>query len=270
MAKKSYAEVALEIYESVKQSNNKERKLYSSTFWQQFRVKKRTPQIVDRVGRILTEQQLNISVKSGEVFGKEGKNDWIVLTLRPPGWPPSGREEKPIDPPAAPPIEWFNEMKTKKFESEKEVEYYFVLPLIEKLGYVYDDIAIAYPVKMFDGVRTVTKQADAVLFNGSNRENDDVLLVIEAKDSEKGITVDNIGQAKSYAKELLPAFYVITNGEQVIVYQFNGMLYQDKRIMDFDRSLLEEMWTDIYNYLSKKAAIDRKEWLKGILENHPH
>ena len=161
-------------------------------------------------------------------------------------------------PPVVPSIEWFDKIKMLEFESEREVEYDFVMSLLKKLGYEHEDIAIGYPVKMFEGVRQTTKQADVVLFNGASRNIDDVLLVVEAKDSKKGITVDHIGQAKSYAQALLPACYVVTNGHQIIVFQFNGMIYQDERVMDFDRSMLDVMWGKLYNYISKEATIQRK------------
>jgi hypothetical protein len=76
-------------------------------------------------------------------------------------------------------------------------------------------------------------------------------LVIEAKNWDKGITVDHIGEARSYAHALLPACYVVTNGQQIIVFQFNGMLYQDGHVMDFDRSMLNDKWEELYKYISK-------------------
>ena len=53
------------------------------------------------------------------------------------------------------------------------------------------------------------------------------LLVVEAKKNDKGITVDHISQAKSYVHDLLSACYVVSNGQQIKVYQFNGMLAPD-------------------------------------------
>ena len=114
---------------------------------------------------------------------------------------------------------------------------------------------------MFEGVKKTTKEADFVLFNGASREKSDVLLIIEAKKGGKGITVDYIDQAKSYARELLPACYIITNGQQIIVFQFNGMIYQDERIMDFDRSNLNTMWEDLYKYVGKESTFKRKLWM---------
>lgn len=260
MAKKSFEEIASEMHKSVELSPKKERRLKSSTFWRgAFRIKRKTDPVIERVKRILTEQNLRYSVKSGDEFGKEKTNDWIVLTV----WPPYGGGGRTLDS-QEPSDEWFEKIKTRKFESEREVEYYFIMPLLEKLGYEDDDVAVGYPVVVFEGVKQIKKEADVVLFNGSNREIKDVLLVIEAKDSDKEISVSGIGQAKFYAKELLPACYVITNGQKVLVFQFNGMLYQDELVVDFDRSMLKERWDELYNYISKEAAIDRKRWREGI------
>jgi hypothetical protein len=74
-------------------------------------------------------------------------------------------------------------------------------------------------------------------------------------------------QVKSYSRELLPACYIITNGQQIIVFQFNGMLYQDERVMDFDRSMLNDMWKDLYKYVSKESTIKRKSWMREKFQN---
>lgn len=251
--KPSFAEIALDIYESVEHATDKERRLKSSTFWHEFRVKRKTQPVIERVERYLNDQHLYVSVKSGREFGKEKADDWIVLNI----WPPKGPGPKP--PLVVPTTEWFNKMKMREFGSEREVEYYFILPMLEQLGYDESEIAIGYPVTMYDGGHRAEKEADLVTFNGPNKDTNDVLLVVEAKKSDKGINVDQIGQVKSYAKELLPACYVITNGQKIVVFQFNGMRYQDARVMDFERSMLDEMWEDLYKYVSKEATVQRKK-----------
>jgi hypothetical protein len=256
--KKSDADVALEMYESVKQSTNKEKRLKSSTFWSLFHVKKRHPQVVEKITNLLDGQGLNFAVKSGETFGKESDSDWIVLT---PKIKPPEPSISPLPLTQLPPPEWFEMMHTRDFESEREVEAFFITPLLEKLGYEYDDIVIGYPVEMFKGVQKTRREADFVIFNGSSRSKEDALLVIEAKKSDKGISVDHIGQAASYAQELLPACYIVSNGQQIIVFKFNGMLAPDERVMDFDRSELKEKWETLYGHISKEATIKRKEWM---------
>jgi len=254
---KSEAEVALEIYQSVVQSNEKQKRLKSSRFWVRFDVKARHKQVVERIESLLTDLGLTVAVKSGEVFGEERDDDWIVLTLKikPP------EPEEPKIQTKYPPQDWFQDMQAKKFESEREVETYFIAPLLEKLGYNYDDIVIGYPVEMFKGVQKIKTEADFVLFNGPGREKRDVLLIIEAKESDKVITSDHIGQAKSYSQELLPSCYVVTNGLQTNVFQFNGMLAPDAYVMDFGQPMLSEKWDDLYRYISKEATIKRKLWM---------
>ncbi|MBC8273957.1 MAG: type I restriction enzyme HsdR N-terminal domain-containing protein [Chloroflexi bacterium] len=264
MAKKTEADVALEMYESVKQSKNKRKRLKSSTFWGLFKVKARKNAVVERIERIIDQQGLRIAVKSGATFGEESGADWIILTLRLP--PESTPPWPPILPREWPSAEWFEMMQTRLFESEREVEAYFIAPLLENLGYDYDDIVIGYSVEMFKGVRKTRTEADFVVFNGPSREKEDVLLVIEAKKSDKGISVDHIGQAKSYAQELLPACYIVSNGQQIIVFQFNGMLAPDERVLDFDRVQLRGRWKDLYNYTCKEATIRRKQWMEDIFQ----
>jgi hypothetical protein len=259
---KSEAEVALEIYQSVEQSNEKQKRLKSSTFWHLFDVRSRQRTVVSRIVQLLEAQGLKVSVKSGEPLGEERDDDWVVLTLR---LTPPASAPLPVVSGEPPPIEWLQMMTSRSFESEREVEAFFVCPLLEKLGYGFDDIAIGYPVKMFKGVQKTTTEADFAIFKGSDRDEKNVLLVIEAKKGDKGITVEHISQAKSYVQELLPACYVVTNGQEVKVYQFNGMLAPDERVMDFDRTELKEKWSELYGYISKGATLKRKEWLSSKL-----
>jgi len=95
---------------------------------------------------------------------------------------------------------------------------------------------------------------------------EDALLIVEAKKSEKGISSDNISQARSYAQETLAPYYVISNGKQIIVYQFNCMLSPDERIMDFNTSQLYEKWSDLYSFISKQSALKRKIWMKDVVK----
>jgi hypothetical protein len=45
------------------------------------------------------------------------------------------------------------------------------------------------------------------------------------------------------------------------------MLYQDERVMDFDRSMLNDMWKDLYKYVSKESTIKRKSWMREKFQN---
>lgn len=271
MAKKSEADVVLEMYQSVMETNDKQKRLKSSTFWGLFDVKARRATVVERIASVIDKQGLKIAVKSGATFGEESDADWIILT--PILLPVSGVPAQPIIPSEWPSSDWFEMMQTRIFDSEREVEAYFIAPLLEKLGYDYDDIVIGHPVTMFKGVSKTIAEADFVLFNGVNKEEGSALLVVEAKKPGKGISSDHIGQAKSYAQVLLPACYLVSDGQQIVVFQFNGMRIPDEKVMDFDRLELQNKWNDFYNYVSKKATIKRKlsmeEWLSKMKTSVP-
>lgn len=263
MANKSDEEVAQEIYQSVIQSNTGVKRLKSSTFWSLFDVKAKKKTVIERIVQLLEKNNLEAIVKSGKIFGEEAKDDWIMLS--PIAVDSSNELTGPKDP-SPPSADWFKEMQTRAFESEREVETYFIVPMIEKLGYYYDDVVIGHPVNMFKGVKRIKTEADFVVFKGPGRELEDVLLVIEAKNSDKDISGDHIGQAKSYAHELLPACYIITNGQKIKVFRFSGSLFPDRLLMDFDRSMLVEKWDDFYGYASKNATMQRKLHLINIMK----
>ncbi|MDA3807403.1 MAG: type I restriction enzyme HsdR N-terminal domain-containing protein [Thiomicrorhabdus sp.] len=259
MSDKNEAEVVLEMYQSVLQSQTKQKRLKSSTFWKLFKIKSRKKPIIEKISHLVNEQGLNVKVKSGTPFGEEDKDDWIILTKKILPEP-----EKPFtesSPIVYPEDSWFEMITTRIFETEREVETYFIVPLLEKLGYNYDDICIGFTLEMFRGVQKTKAEADVVLFNGEGRDKIDVLLIVEAKNSNKGINIDHIGQARSYAQELLPSNYIISNGEQIIVFQFNGSLIPDEKIMDFTRTELKENWSEFYSCVNKNATFQRKTWM---------
>lgn len=258
MARKTDAEVVLEMYQSVMQSKNKQKRLKSSTFWRLLGVKVRRKDTVEYVQRMVHQQGLNISVKSGALFGEEDKHDWIILTMKLLREPPELQSGPGPTPPGQ---AWFDSMQTREFESEREVEAHFILPLLQELGYEYNDIAIGFSVEMFKGVKKIKAEADFVIFDGPGRDRQDILLVLEAKSSEKGINLDHIGQARSYAQELLPAYYVISNGKEIQIFQFNGMLIPDERVMAIDRSDMQKQWAKLHSYISKAATVQRKKWM---------
>lgn len=266
MSRKNEEDVALELYQSVVESSDKQRRLKSTTFWSLFDVGARRKTVIERIEHLLSGQGLRVTVKSGKALGEEHDDDWIIVALALPQPP----EKQPIISETlikSPTTEWFIEIKTRSFESEREVETYFVAPLLEKLGYEYDNIVIGYPVEMFRGGQRTRTEADFAVFKGSSREKEDTLLIIETKKSDKNITADHISQARSYAQELLPACYCVTNGSQIIVYWFNGMLAPDERVIDFDRAMLDEKWDELYRYASKEATVMRKSWMKSQVQS---
>ena len=261
----SVMDVVSAIHQSVLATPKKKRQLRSSTFWHQFGIKNRTEERVKEIKAALDKHHLMISIDDAE-FGKEDKKDWIrVIVVEPPlpKLPPG--PNLPDGPTPTPSDAWFLLMEQRIFESEKEVEFYFIMPLLEKLGYMEDDFAIGYPVEMYEGVRHVTKEADVVVFNGTNRSKENTLLVVEAKKSNKIITDDAIGQARAYSMWLSPPYFVVTNGNEIHVYLFRGAVQSDMLIINLNRNDLRLNWDQLYKTLNKASVIERKSVLDDIL-----
>ena len=263
MPPKTAFEVAVEMYKAVEGSRTGQKRLKSSTFWNEFQVRSRQSKTVQRIARLLNEQHLDVAVKSGKPLGKEDKNrDWIVLTLRDHAPLEDAKLDKQGITLFWPPPQWFEHIKTREFETEREVEAYFVDPLLDRLGYDYEDIVMGYPLQIYKGMKKFKREVDFVVFNGPSRKQKDALLLVEARPSDQGISSGAIWQARTYAKELAPACYLVTNGRQIVVFQFNTTSKPDERVMILNRSELKEKWETLYAYVSKAATIERKKRMR--------
>jgi hypothetical protein len=258
----SVEEVVEEIFQAVLATPKRQRRLLSKTFWDKFGFKVRTKERISQVAAELKRRGLAINLDAS-VFGTEAKDEWIILTYLEQYDAPELGEKAPVDHVPTPSHVWFEQLQQRIFESEREVEYYFILPLVEQLGYIEDDCVIGHPMQIFQGTKKVNPVADVVLFNGKQRDKDNALVVIEAK--KRKLTEDAIGQARSYAQALTTPYYLVTNGEQLRVYRFQGALVADVKLMDFKRTELEQEWGSLYQLLNKSAVLERKKRLQQLL-----
>ncbi len=258
-------DVVEDILQSILATPKRQRRLRSATFWDKFGFERRTKDRVEQVKEALRQRSIILNLEEA-AFGTESKDEWIILSYVEPELPASAvQNDLPTTNIVTPSDTWFDTMIRRSFESEREVEYYFIVPLLESLGYNEDDFAIGYPVQMYEGVKKVNKEADFVLFNGQSRAKDDALLVVEAKRSEKILTEDAIGQARGYAMWLSTPYYIATNGEDIRVYLFRGAVQPDVMLMTFKRADLRDQWVPLYQTLNKGAVIDFKEKLGRML-----
>ena len=265
-----FSEVIAEIYQSVLATPRKQRRLLSKTFWKKFGFKVRTKERIEQVKDALKRKGLVFNLDEIS-FGMENKNDWIVLSYVEPDLPSVTRNKvKPINlaTECIPPDNWFKLMESRSFESEREVEHYFIIPLLESLGYEEEDFAIGYPIVMFQGVTKVRKEVDIATFNGVSRERKDALLVVEAKKSDRVLTEDAIGQAKGYALWLTTPFYLVTNADEIQLYLSRAGLQPDLVLMKFSRSELRHRWITLYQHINKAAVTERKQRLGELLADH--
>jgi hypothetical protein len=266
----SVCDVVEDIFQSILATPKQQRKLRSSTFWDKFGFERRTKDRVDQVIEALRQRNivLNVGLNVGDgafgdsAFGTESKHEWLVLSHVIPPRPPETIEETRNIP--TPSNSWFDLIARRVYESEREVEYYFVVPLLEQLGYEEEDLAVGFPVQMFEGTRRVNKEADFVLFNGANRTIDDVLLIVEAKKTERILTEDAVGQARAYAMWLSTPYYIVSNGDEVRVYLFRGAVQPDVMLMTFKRGDLRQNWGKLYQTVGKQAIIEHKEKLSKM------
>lgn len=256
------ANVVDEIYQSIMATPKRQRRLRSSTFWDKFGFKMRTKDRVESVKESLRNCGLVVNLEN---FGAEDKDEWVIISYVEPELPAAVKAEEltPLVP--MPADAWFELLANRVFESEREVEYYFVVPLLEQLGYEEADLAIGFPVQMYEGVKKVNKEADFVLFNGLSRARDDALLVVEAKRSERLLSEDAAGQARAYAIWLTTPYYIVTNGEDVRVYLFRGAVQPDVQLMAFKRGELRQNWPALYQTVNKCAVIEYKQKLGKVL-----
>ena len=253
-------DIVEEIFQSVLASPKKQRRLYSKTFWGKFGFKARSHQRVEAVQAALKQRGLMFQILNEDdaLIGKEDGESWLVLTYVKPEFPTSDLASDSIP---TPPDTWFERLETTEFESEREVEYYFVMPLFEQLGYDEEDIAIGFGVEIFEGVTKRKKQADLVLFDGSYRSKDNALVIVEAKMSPKGISGDAVGQARAYAMWLAAPYYIVTNGDEIQVHLCRGGGLPDVPIMLFRRARLKDEWKKLFAQLNKEAVIEYKKKL---------
>lgn len=256
-------QVTAEIVESIRASQAGQRRLMSKTFWDQYKIKRRSKELVEAVSESLADHDVIVTLKES-TFGEENHKEWIYLTLQDPmppepdpGAPSGGLDAYTQE------TDWADKMAGQVYESEREVEYYFVIPLLHKLGYVDDDLAIGQRIEMYEGVRRIYKHADFVVYQGPGRALGDALLVVEAKLGE--IKDSSVGQARAYAIWLGVPYYIVTNGQETRVFLFRGAVQRDVELLRFSRHEISSMWPQIHAKLSKESVVRYKSKLASVL-----
>jgi hypothetical protein len=236
---RTFDQIMDDLTESIRMSSRGQRWLLSKTFWNLFDYSQRSQQRIDRILEGLEQRQLVLTVSDpSRPFGKERKSDRIILTLvETLPQPDPGTDDEPPD-------DWFTTMERRQFDSEQEVEYFFVGPLLHQLEYAEEDFVIGHPVTIYEGVRKVAARADFV--------------VVEAKRFGRSLDADVVNQAKSYAMWLAAPYYVVTNGDEIRVYLYQGPLTPETLLLAFNRKQLRENWTRFHGLLNRSAVVEYK------------
>ena len=264
-----------EIFQSILVAPKHQRRLKSCTFWDKLGWEKRTTDRVEKVrgwlkqGNVMVNlfKQHSMEELDRVMFGTEDKQDWLIFTYVPP------EQSKPTTPQtiqhpenAQGPVEprpdeaWFAAITEQSFGSEREVECFFVLPLLQQLGYTRADFAVGFHLDVQEGSKGKHKEADVVVFDGDQHHADGMttLLLFETKMVGRGLKNFVINQARFYSFFLSPVFYVVTNGDEIEVFLFRGAIAPDDPPLKFERSKLRQQWVDIYSTLHKKTVVAKK------------
>jgi len=123
---------------------------------------------------------------------------------------------------------------------------------------------------MWEGATKRHAEADLVYFADEHHSLADgvPLVLVEAKGSNQPPDAGT-GQARSYAYWLKPAYYVTTNGDAVVVYNYQGGAIPDVKVLDFKRSDLREHFDDLHRKLSPRAAAEARQAKVDKLKGSP-
>lgn len=243
---KDPAEIAATLRQSIEASQRRSRRVRAHRFKDLFGFQAWSPARREMVGRLLSDEGIVVQPP----LAQAGRDDWLVFSM--PTLPVStGKHPEPW-----PTAEWFAHLARVQPKSEREVEMHLVSPLFEQLGYGEEQEAAGFGFVMWEGVRQHRAEADLLYFAGDmhDTETGDPLVLVECKAVGKGPNA-GLGQARSYAYWLKPAYYVVTDGDYFTVWNYQGGAVPDVRVIEVRRVTLREQFDELYSVLNPEAAL---------------
>jgi hypothetical protein len=86
----------------------------------------------------------------------------------------------------------------------------------------------------------------------------DPLVLVECKAVGKGPDA-GLGQARSYAYWLKPAYYLVTDGDYLSVWNYQGGAVPDVRVYEARRTTLSEKFDELQAVLNPQAALATRQ-----------
>lgn len=249
-------QVAERFFMDVNSARKKQQNILVTTLKKKFHYKYLNEGARSEIKELLKSRGLTITPDLDAV--KPNQRVTIALTTPPPPPPAPPPEVEP------PPDTWFERLLTRQFQSETEVVVWFILPLLEQLGYVQDDLALSYSVKIQQGRKITTKEADVVAFTGSDHDEKSALLVVEAKKPYLPLGAEVLNQARSYAIELKAPYYMATDGKELKL-RLLQLFGADNELISCLATELKDKWDMLYAHISKEGAASYK---KKIMSEH--
>jgi hypothetical protein len=178
-----------------------------------------------------------------------GADDWVVLSL--PQLPEPGGDH----PDPRPTEEFFDHLESVSLDPEREVEMHFVSPQFRELGYDEDQEAAGFRFDTWEGVHHRVAEADLLYFaDATHRITDgEPLVLVECKAPGKGPAA-GVGQVRSYAFWIKPAYYMTTDGDFLTVYNYQGGAVPDVKVLEVKRPELRQRFDEMYAVLNPRAT----------------
>jgi hypothetical protein len=255
MAKeKDPAEVIQVIAESIRVSQRGARRVRAHRFKELFGYQALTAQRRARIEQLMAEAGIEVRPSLEEA----GRDDWLVMSM------PLKVPVPEATPDPVPTPEWFAHMASVHTDTEREVEMHFASPLFrEGFGYREEQEAAGFSIQWARGNTPGHVEADLLYFGGDKHDlkMGEPLVLVECKrliKDEKELQAA-VNQAHSYALWVIPAYYVITDGRLVSVWDFQGAIAPDRELMRVNQAELVERFGDLYARLNPKAAAVARE-----------
>jgi hypothetical protein len=250
MAKeKDPAEIIETIAQSIRVSQRGTRKVKAHRFKELFGYQVLNAQRRERIEKLLAEA----GIEMRPALKDAGRDDWLVMSM------PIQVPVVETSPDPAPTAEWFAHMASVPADSEREVEMHFASPLFrEGLGYREDQEAAGFAIRWARGSTPGHVEADLLYFADDKHDTKagEPLVLVECKrliKDEKGLQAA-VDQAHSYALWVIPAYYVITDGQILSVWDFQGAIAPDREVLRVGRGGLAGNFSDLYSRLNPQAA----------------
>jgi hypothetical protein len=81
---------------------------------------------------------------------------------------------------------------------------------------------------------------------------------VECESTDKIRPDAGLGQVRSYAFWIKPAYYVTTNGDMPTVYNYQGGAVPDVKVLELKRSELRGRFDDLYRVLNPRAVAEAR------------
>jgi hypothetical protein len=188
-------------------------------------------------------------------LAEASRDDWLRMSIPEP---PVIRDTHPDPRPTSDQLDYLMSVRP---QTEREVEIHFVSPLfVHGLRYAPEQEAAGFPIPASHGSRPRHIEADLIYFADEvhDLEKGQPLVLVECKRPGRPLDLAAT-QVRDYAMWVRPAYYVITDSQSVAVWDYQGAIGPDHKLVEVKQAELAERLDDLYKYLNRDAALATRQ-----------